>query len=100
MSCVRFVMFRCCFVMPEICRFLDLIILMYYSDHNPPHIHVKCGKDKAIMFISDLHYHGVIPSRHLRFLRRWVTLHRAELLRNWDLLAAGFPPHKISIENK
>jgi len=27
--------------MPEICRFLGIVITMYFDDHNPPHIHVK-----------------------------------------------------------
>ncbi|WP_375502311.1 DUF4160 domain-containing protein [uncultured Nostoc sp.] len=25
--------------MPEICRFLGIIITMYYNDHPPPHFH-------------------------------------------------------------
>ncbi len=27
--------------MPEICRFLGIIITMYYNDHPPPHFHVR-----------------------------------------------------------
>ena len=27
--------------MPEISRFLGIIITMYYNDHNPPHFHVR-----------------------------------------------------------
>ncbi len=27
--------------MPEVCRFLGIIIAFYYDEHNPPHFHVK-----------------------------------------------------------
>ncbi len=26
--------------MPEICRFLEIVISMYFDEHNPPHFHV------------------------------------------------------------
>ncbi len=27
--------------MPEISRFLGIVICMYFNDHNPPHFHVE-----------------------------------------------------------
>jgi hypothetical protein len=27
--------------MPEISRFFGIIVQMYYSDHEPPHFHVR-----------------------------------------------------------
>lgn len=27
--------------MPEICRFLGIVISMYFDEHNPPHFHVR-----------------------------------------------------------
>ncbi|MCK5540763.1 MAG: DUF4160 domain-containing protein [Deltaproteobacteria bacterium] len=27
--------------MPEISRFLGIIITMYFDEHNPPHFHVR-----------------------------------------------------------
>ena len=29
--------------MPELCRFLGMIITMYYDDHAPPHFHIRYG---------------------------------------------------------
>lgn len=29
--------------MPELCRFLGIIIKMQFDDHDPPHIHVWHG---------------------------------------------------------
>jgi hypothetical protein len=30
--------------MPEICRFLGIVIAMYYNDHEPPHFHAYYGE--------------------------------------------------------
>lgn len=27
--------------MPEICRFLGILITMYFDEHNPPHFHAR-----------------------------------------------------------
>ena len=29
--------------MPEISRFLGIIVFMVYDDHNPPHFHARYG---------------------------------------------------------
>jgi len=39
--------------MPEISRFLGIIIYMHFNDHNPPHFHVKYGNYKAIININN-----------------------------------------------
>ena len=39
--------------MPEISRFLGMIIAMYYSDHAPPPFHVRYGSRKASLSIDD-----------------------------------------------
>ena len=36
-------------VMPEISRFLGIVITMYFNDHNPPHFHVRCEEFRAIV---------------------------------------------------
>ena len=40
--------------MPEISRFLEIIIYMYFKDHNPPHFHVKYENYEASINIKDL----------------------------------------------
>lgn len=30
--------------MPIISRFLGIVIMMYWNDHNPPHFHAKYGE--------------------------------------------------------
>lgn len=38
--------------MPEISRFLGIVIAMYYADHNPPHFHAKYGDYEALIDIE------------------------------------------------
>jgi len=38
--------------MPEISRFLGMVIAMFYNDHAPPHFHVRYGEHRAIIDIA------------------------------------------------
>lgn len=40
--------------MPEISRFLGIIISMYFDEHNPPHFHVKYNEHTVVMEIKTL----------------------------------------------
>src|SRR5437667_7507906 len=39
---------------PEISRFLGIVVAMFYNDHPPPHFHVRYGKQRAIIGIESL----------------------------------------------
>ena len=66
--------------MPEICRFLGIVISMYFNDHNPPHFHVRYGDRRATVSIQTLEVTaGDLPARVLWLESAWATLHRAEL---------------------
>ena len=72
--------------MPEISRFLGIIIAMYYNDHEPPHFHVRYGEQKAIISIETLTLlRGKLSPRVLGLVVEWASLHQAELLENWAL---------------
>ena len=38
--------------MPEISRFLGIIIRMYYRDHAPPHFHAEYGEYEVTIEIA------------------------------------------------
>ena len=40
--------------MPEISRFLGIVIAMYYSDHEPPHFHAHYGSQRRVFSIQEL----------------------------------------------
>jgi hypothetical protein len=70
--------------MPEICRFLGIVIFMYFDDHNPPHFHVKYNDYKAVMDIQTLNIlAGYLPGKVRGLVEEWAELHQQELLAMW-----------------
>jgi hypothetical protein len=71
--------------MPEICRFLGIVISMYFDEHNPPHFHVSYNEHKATMAIKTLNIvDGWLPARVRGLAEEWAELHQVELLTMWD----------------
>ncbi len=82
--------------MPEISRFKGIIIAMYYDDHNPPHFHVRYGKDKASLEIRTLCIlDGKLPHRVLNLVIEWASQHQEDLLWNWEETKNNRQPMKI-----
>ena len=82
--------------MPELSRFLGIIIAMYYNDHNPPHFHVLYNEYDAEIEISNLTIlEGKLPPRVLGLVMEWAELHKKELIDDWNLLQAGEKHNKI-----
>ena len=71
--------------MPEISRFLDIVVYMYFNDHAPPHFHVRYGEHRAKFAIdAGAVIGGYLPPRALGLVTEWATIYRMELLRNWN----------------
>ena len=71
--------------MPEISRFLGIVIRMYFNDHNPPHFHVEYNEYSAAVLIETLGIiEGKVPAKVLSLVVEWASLHQAELLDNWE----------------
>lgn len=80
--------------MPEISRFFGIVIGMFYNDHSPPHFHVRYGDQKAMVAIETLSLlEGRLAPRTLGLVMEWASLHRQELLEDWEL-ARGQAPLK------
>ena len=74
--------------MPEISRFLGIVITMYFNDHNPPHFHVRYDEHRAVIGIDPLEIHeGFLPPRVVGLVMEWAEIRREELRRNWTALA-------------
>jgi hypothetical protein len=70
--------------MPEICRFLGIVISMYFDEHNPPHFHVRYNEYRAVMGIRDLNLlDGRLPAKVRGLVEEWAELHQDELLTMW-----------------
>ena len=71
--------------MPEITRFLGIIISMYFEEHNPPHFHVKYNEHRASMSIKDLNItEGRLPAKVRGLVEEWAELYQDELLNMWE----------------
>ena len=72
--------------MPEISRFLGIIIAMYYNDHASAHFHAKYGDFEAAIAIDTGEVvEGRLPPRVLGLVQEWCEYHRAERSEDWSL---------------
>ena len=82
--------------MPEISRFLGIIVAMYYNDHSPPHFHARYGENEIRVNIETGEIlSGAFPRRAQRLVLEWFELHRNELLEDWNLAQDRKPLNKI-----
>jgi len=71
--------------MPEICRFLGVIITMYFDEHNPPHFHVRYNEYRATFEIKTLNViSGKAPVKVRGLVEEWAEMHKDELLEMWN----------------
>jgi hypothetical protein len=80
---------------PEICRFLGIVITMYHREHEPAHFHARYSGAKITVRIADGAVEGQFPPRALGHVMEWWSLHRSELAENWRLLQEGLPPKPV-----
>lgn len=75
--------------MPEISRFLGIVIGMFYNEHGVPHFHAVYGDHEVSVEVESGTVHGQFPARAERLVLEWAALHKAELLENWQLARRG-----------
>ncbi len=83
--------------MPTISRFYGIVIRMYFSDHAPPHFHAVYSGEEAVIAIAtgDI-LRGALPHRALRMVREWASIHRDELVANWEQVQVPEQPAPIA----
>jgi hypothetical protein len=81
--------------MPELSRFLGIVIAMYYRDHPPPHFHAIYADHEAVIDIGTGEVTGWLPQRALAAVQEWRNLHVSELLSAWEMARAGQPLPRI-----
>ena len=83
--------------MPEISLFYGIRITMNWSDHNPPHVQVQYGDNKASVLIEDGTVSvGYLPKRQLKLVLAWAEIHKDELMQNWELSKDNKPLNRIN----
>jgi len=76
--------------MPRISEFFGIVIRMFYNDHWPPHFHAEYGEHEAVYSIETIEVlRGGLSRRAHALVVEWTTLHRAELVENWESAREG-----------
>ena len=81
--------------MPEICRFLGIVIRMYIREHPPCHFHAEYGEYEITVDIKTGVVTGKFPRRALNAVLDWYVMHQDELLANWESAMNRQPLSKI-----
>jgi hypothetical protein len=74
--------------MPEISRFLGIVIAMFYRDHTPPHFHARYGDYEITVEVESGIVNGTFPPRAMGHVLEWHRLHKNELREDWELAKA------------
>jgi hypothetical protein len=82
--------------MPEISRFLGIVIGIFYSEHGVAHFHAVYGEYEISVEVESGRIHGQFPARALRLVLEWADLHKEELIENWELARQGQPLRRIA----
>lgn len=73
---------------PRISAFHGIVVSMFFDERpheGQPHLHATNGGEDVSLDIASLHVlAGSIAPARLRLLREWASLHRHELLENWE----------------
>jgi hypothetical protein len=81
--------------MPEISRFLGIIVYMVYNDHEPPHFHARYGDYQITVEIQSGIIEGKFPRRVLKAILEWYEIYKEQLLEDWDLAKSHSELKKI-----
>jgi hypothetical protein len=81
---------------PEISRFLGIVIGMFYSEHGVAHFHAVYGEHEISVEIETDAVHGEFPARALKLVLEWRSVHKQELLDNWQLARRGQPLKRVA----
>lgn len=61
--------------MPELCRFMGIVIRMYRRKHPPPHFHAIHAEHEATYTFDGDCLEGELPRKQDRLVREWAELH-------------------------
>lgn len=72
-----------------------ILIYIYGFDHNPHHIHVKCGDGEFTITIKDRIVEGKAKARVIQVVNRFLDEHENEVMAIWEKAQRGEKIEKI-----
>ena len=77
--------------MPELSRFLGIVIYMYYREHGPAHFHAEYGEYEITVEIESGVVTGKFPRRGLNAVLEWYEIHKDDLAEDWERARQKLP---------
>lgn len=84
--------------MPVISSFYGIIISMFFegnAQHHTPHFHARYAGEKASVDFDGNILAGSLPPKQALYVKTWATIHRDELVANWELAMMDEDLYKI-----
>jgi len=82
--------------MPIISTFFGIIIRIYFSDHNPPHLHAEYqGREARFDIRTGETLEGRLPRAQQNQVARWIAANQVALADNWDRAYNDRPTFRI-----
>ncbi len=82
--------------MPKVSEFYGIRIYQQFREHGVPHFHARYAGSKVSIAIETLEtLSGDLPRRAYNLVLEWATIHRTELLANWNRSRQGILPEDI-----
>jgi hypothetical protein len=70
---------------PRLIEFYEIVIYMYFQDHNPPHFHAIYAEHEALIRIDNGDViRGRLPRTAGNLVEEWRRLHVDDLVANWQ----------------
>jgi hypothetical protein len=83
--------------MPTLSFFYGIQIVMYWSDHPPPHFHAKIAGQSVVINVLTLQViKGDLPPNLFRLVLLWAEQHQQELMEAWEKCRKQEQPQKIA----
>jgi len=71
--------------MPTISMFYGITIKMFFSDHNPPHIHAVYAEYNGMFDILTYKMiEGDLPKRAVDLVSEWLEINKESLIIMWN----------------
>jgi hypothetical protein len=84
---------------PRIASFSGVVVMVYYGDHPPPHVHVRAGRpgragmaEARFSIDSGELIDGDLPAVQASRVTSWCRRNREALRADWDRAQRGEPP--------
>ncbi len=82
--------------MPKVSEFYGIQIYQQFREHGVPHFHAQYAGNRVSIAIETLEIlAGELPKRARNLVIEWASLHRPELLANWEKSQQGVLPDVI-----